>query len=433
MLVQFSVENYRSFDKKATLNMTAGKGKELTEHIIPCDNLSLLKTAAIYGPNASGKSNLLKAFSFMKRFVVSSMKTMQSVDEIEVTPFLLNDESRLKPSTFEVVILIDKRIYRYGFSVNRKEVAEEWLYEKECKPNTKEICLFKRVKQGFEQRSPSFKEGQKRLDSLLGHNTLYISLLDRFNAAISKKIMQWFSGVNLSEDIFGLSDTIVLLEEDMLLKEWVDRFIRDADVGIKSINHKKEPLTEKMFSFINNLYDNLFDGNKKPPLASDVDRIKTTHSYYSLSDNTFKTVEFDMEAHESEGTKRLFSLAGPLFDSLKKGTVMIIDEIEASLHPFLIDIIINLFQSNESNVNGAQLIFTTHNTGLLTNERFRRDEVWFTEKDEMGATDLYPLSDFSPRKDASFDKEYLKGKYGALPFVNVNKFISMFKNIEESE
>ncbi len=433
MLIQFSVENYRSFDKKVTFSMVAGKGNELEDHVFNRSNMSLVKTAAIYGANASGKSNLFKALLFMKQFVVGSMKTMQSVDEIPVMPFLLNDESHKNPSSFEVVIFIANKLFRYGFSTGKKEVLEEWLFEKECKPKSQEICLFKRYKQTINTRHPKFKEGNKKLDSFLRENILYISMLDKFNGTISRSILEWFSDINTTQSGTDLSHTIVLLQNNLVHQEWIDKFIQKADVGIKGISLTKEPLSEDVINGLRKIYDVLIDDDKKSPFTNDRDLVKTNHTFFSSSDNTYKTVDFDMVKQESEGTNRLFSLAGHLYESLTKGKVMLIDEIEASLHPMLVDIIIGLFQSQESNPNGAQLIFTTHNTGLLTNDRFRRDEIWFTEKDEFGATDLYSLSDYSPRKDASYNKDYLRGKYGALPFVNLEDFISSFKKYQESE
>ena len=409
MLIEFTVGNYRSFKDPVTFSMVAAKltarNKALDENnVFPLtDAISLLKSCAVYGPNASGKSNLVHAFRFMRHFVLNSSKDSQAGESINVRPFLLSTETENEPALFEITFFTDGKRFRYGFTVDAQKVHSEWLYHAKIK----ETQLFYREDGGFEWSS-TFKEG-KRLPEKTRDNALFLSVVAQFNGVIALAMLRWFRelkvmfGIEITDDRYFFD--IDWEEHQPFKKEWAEdpllrneiiSFVKQMDVGISDMEIKIEP-----------------DVSWPYP----VPRVTTLHKRYDSRNTVHSLMDFDIDIHESEGTRKLFLLAGPILDVLRNGTVLIIDELDARLHPLLTESIIRLFNANETNPNNAQLVFTTHDTNLLTNKIFRRDQIWFTEKNKYGATDLYSLAEFKVRNDASFEKDYIAGKYGAIPFI----------------
>jgi len=427
MLVEFSVQNYRSIYKRITLSMEAASKNELDEHTIEQSNIRLLKTSVIYGANASGKSNLLKAMNFMKVIVMNSSKDSQAGEPIQAEPFLLNSNGINEPTEMEIVFLIEGILYRYGFAVNTKEVLHEWLVIKNTKAKSRDIVLFDRAGSEIITHK-DFKEGKDKVQPLLRENSLFISLLAQFNGELSSKVVKCFLDTNVwNIDTYMPMHTSLLIKNNLVPKDWVSEFITKADVGIKGFKIDEEVIeTNNPKNFI------VSDLTKKRTGALKLisTNIQTEHEFYDSNDGKMKSIVFDMNTQESEGTKKFFSLAGLLYHTLKNGNRLCIDEIENSLHPYLTRIIIRLFQDKETNPLGAQLIFTTHDTNHLDKERFRRDEIWFTEKDTQNSTDLYSLVEYKlgkPRKDATYYKDYIKGKYGAVPYAKYSDFVALFK------
>jgi uncharacterized protein len=416
MLIEFSVGNYLSFKEQVTFSMVASKivakDKSLDENNVfkIDDDLSLLKSAAIYGANASGKSNFIDALSFMRKFVLSSSKDTQAAEPIEAEAFRLDSETVAKPSFFEVVFLLDGKKYRYGFEVDTEKVVSEWLF---FTPKTKEAKLFTRASEGI-VFSGSFKEG-KGLGEKTRTNALFLSVAAQFNGTIAQQILAWFRNLGI---ISGFVDdgirafTIKGLEIDEIRPDIV-KLIKKLDLGIDGIQIEKAEMTEAL------LPKNLPLDVKEALLKTIPNKvfIRTMHKKYASDGKEVSTEMFDLDDNESEGTKRLFSLAGPLVSVLRNGKTLVVDELDARLHRLMTCQIIRLFNSNETNPNNAQLIFTTHDTSLLNNTLFRRDQIWFAEKNEHGATDLYSLAEFKVRNDASYEKEYVQGRYGAIPFI----------------
>ncbi len=424
MLIEFSVGNYRSFKEQVTFSMVAAnlvsKDKSLdTTNIFAIDQkLKLLKSAAIYGANASGKSNLAKALSFMKWFMVNSSKETQSTDEISVEPFRLSTETEGKPSYFELVFLMDGRKYRYGFEVTQERVISEWLF---YVPNLRENKLFDRKLNNIKLSKNYDADGvQQRTRS----NALFLSVSAQFNVDLAEKILEWITDkLNI---ISGLHDEAYLNYTVRCFinnKNRADiiQLIKKLDLGISEVQVEQEDFT------IDSLPDEMPDELKK--LITKVGGGKATsigisHRKFDADGNYKSIEEFDLESHESEGTKKVFALAGSLITALKEGEILIIDEFDARLHPLISLAIVKLFNSEEANPNNAQLIFMTHDTNLLNNKIFRRDQVWFTEKNRYGATDLYSLAEYKIRNDASFESDYIKGRYGAIPYIgNLNHLI----------
>ena len=417
MLLEFSVSNYLSFKTKTTLSLFATPIREHADsNIFSSERRDLLKGAVIYGANASGKSNFIKAMSTMRRLVLKSFE-QSSADELDVTPFLLSTETEKAPSFFEAVFLIDHIRYRYGFEVDDKNVHAEWLFEA---PKQMEKPLFIREKEGIDVMKV-FTEG-KGLEERTRENALFLAVVDQFNGKVAKKIMKWFSNFIT---ISGLSHegykgvTFGMLENEQTQKTLLD-FYKKLDLGFDNITIAKKPFDAKELpndlpeAFVKQLLTDL-EG------ASKID-IKTIHKKYNGKDQVVGNIEFDMRSQESSGTNKLFNISGPVFDVLNDGGTLVVDELDASLHPLLTLAITKLFNSIEFNRNNAQLIFATHDTNLLYYGNYRRDQIYFVEKNKYGASEMYSLVEYKEegktiRKDRSFEKDYIEGRYGAIPFI----------------
>jgi AAA15 family ATPase/GTPase len=386
------------------------KYKELDENnIIQVDDeLSLLKSAAVYGANASGKSNLVKALNFMQWFVLNSSRETQITDLINVENFKLSTETAEQPSCFEIVFLEDHKIYRYGFEVNQKRVLSEWLF---YVPKVKEFRLFER-KEDRVKIARRFKEGDDII-SKTRNNALFLSVVAQFNGEISKNILLFFARkLNVISGLHGNIYRNYTIEYFKTNSSDIINLIKKLDLGIDDISIKTRKVLPEDLLEIPEEFRTLLISKKLQ-----ADDIYTTHKKYNAEGEVISLEQFDLDKNESEGTKKLFAFAGPILETLRKGEVIVIDELDARLHPLITRTIIDLFNSNETNINNAQLIFMTHDTNLLSDKIFRRDQIWFTEKDRQGATDLYSLVEYKVENDASFESDYIKGRYGAIPFI----------------
>lgn len=438
MLIEFSVGNYRSIKEIVTLSMVAAPITEHEDtHVFAVDKFELLKSAVIYGANASGKSNLLKALWFMKWFVSNSSKESQTTKPIAIDLFQLSTETEKAPAFFEITFICDHKKYRYGFEIDRQKVHAEWLF---FKPSRQEAKLFTREGEHI-SISRNFKEG-KGLPSKTRPNALFLSVVAQFNGEIATKILQWFEEhcriISGLDDSFYEGFTLEQLEHHEF-KKIALAYLKIADLGINDIGIKKMKLNipklpENIKVDFRKSAENEFDGVLTPYVLQNneggVEAILTPCMHIKYNENLQPTSieEFDLDLNESRGTQKFLMLLGPLLDTLNNGYTLIVDELDARLHPLLTRFIVQLFHNTQANSKSAQLIFATHDTNLLTNELFRRDQIWFTEKDQYGATALYSLVEYKQaqkkvRKDASFAKDYILGKYGAIPFIgNVELF-----------
>lgn len=415
MLISFTIGNFLSFDQDRTLSLLASKPVHENEedNVFNIDKYRLLKSDVIYGANASGKSNLINSMSIMKWLIINSSKNLQAGEPLRLTPFKLTNKTLLNPSKFEISILIGDSKYRYGFEADIKEIKSEWLFVSKVK----ESKLF--IRDGDVIDVSSKFKGSKGLIAKTRNNALFISVCAQFNVDIAEKILNWFSNFNV---LSGLTDiqytqySANLFLSDENIRHKVKGLIQKADMSILDINVRSHKITE------DKLPSNMPDEIKKSLIGKDVMNIITSHKLYDEDENNFQTIDFDFEKEESEGTKKYFRLSGPVIDTLLNGKVIVIDELDAKLHPILVREIAKLFNSKVTNPKNAQLIFATHDTNLLSSKIFRRDQIWFTEKDNRESTDLYSLSEYKlskqnkVRKDASYQKDYMQGKYGAIPF-----------------
>ncbi len=421
MLVEFSVANFRSFKDRVTLSMEATHltsnpaNKDVDQNnVFEINGLRLLKSAAIYGANASGKSNLAKALSFMKWFILSSSRETQTIDDIPVDLFKLSTDSQKEPSILEIVFLLDEKLYRYGFTVNSESVMSEWLY---YIPSQRETKLFVREGEDFDIAKKFEAEG---VQNRTRHNSLFLSVAAQFNVSVAEHILEWMKQhlniiSGLEDDAYGgFTISCLLNDRNKDRKKAILRLIKQLDLGIGDVSIDKIPVTpEVRNSLPSELKRFLVDSREAPNLVS----VATKHPVFNREGERVTDIEFSLEDQESEGTQKIFSLSGPLVDTLGNGKILVVDEFDARLHPLISRSIIELFNSPKTNPNNAQLIFMTHDSNLLTKHLFRRDQIWFTEKDRYGATDLYSLAEYKVRNDASFERDYIKGRYGAIPFI----------------
>ncbi len=427
MLIDFEVGNYLSFKDPVRLSMLAAPPykEHLEANTIETGGRRLLKSAAIYGANASGKSNLIAAMGLMRRFVLTSSKDTQVKDEIPVKPFLLDTATENAPSRFEINFIQNGIRYRYGFEADNKAIRREWLLRA---GKTKETILFLREDDGIDVRK-GFEEGSG-LETKTRDNALFLSVVAQFNGEIAGRILKWFADFQV---IHGLRDsklehyTIQCLQDTNKRTQLI-RLIQGADVGIMDLVVEEMPpdtdVGKEFKSFLAILKKELQN------------QILAVHQKYR-DGKTDGLVLFDFNKMESEGTKKFLRMAAPLLDCLDNGYVVAIDELDAKLHPLLTKAIVNLFNSAERNPKGAQLIFATHDTMLLEKGKLRRDQIWFTEKDRFAATTLYSLAEFKlpdgakVRNDADIAANYIRGRYGAIPYLG--NFETLLKETDHGE
>ncbi len=394
------------------------------------DKHKLLKSVVVYGANSSGKSNLIKAMDTMRRIVLYSVEK-SSVAETQVTPFLLNTTTEKAPSHFEVLFAHNGQHYRYGFEIDKHQVHEEWLFTSLAK-SKKEEMLFARVGDAIEV-TEKFTEGE-RLEGKTRTNALFLSVVDQFNGQVAGGIMSWFK--DLSPLSGSEHERFRLFTFQMFKKQNQDilKFLRDLDLGFHEVNVREEKFSPKHLP--QGLKEEVISEMIESFTDSSIMDITTAHNQYDESGHVVGQKQFELTTQESEGTNKLFNLAGPIFDTLINGGILVIDELDARLHPVLTIAIVKLFNSARYNQKNAQLIFATHDTTLLRYGQFRRDQIYFIEKDKQEASDLYSLLEFKEngqtvRKDRSYEKDYIQGKYGAIPFIgNFDMFIL---NGQESE
>ena len=401
MLIRFSFKNFKSFKNENCLDMEATSLKEHEYNIVKTENGDYLKIAAIYGANASGKTNVLQAFSYMKKKVLVSddSRINNNLSEENIFTFMINNA----PISLEVEILAENnKIYKYGFEVLNNAIISEWLYEKRV---NKFYEIFDRTNNNIE-----VKDNKNKLLGLanVDEKTLFLNVfakIDKNNEDFNN-VYNWFIDANyldLGDPNFEnvLNNRISLkIIEDKKYKEELLKFIKTFDATIDSINISPNSLEElKNTNGVVKveLVHNGEDGNKRAlPLVL-----------------------------ESNGTMKMFHLFDFLMDTLRNGRVLFVDELDAKLHPLLTRYIINLFHNSEKNIGNGQLIYSTHDTVNLNKETFRRDEIWFVEKEKNGISELYSLSDYiienengnakKVRNDATYNKDYLTGRYGAIP------------------
>ena len=411
MLVNFTFQNFRSFREERSLRMEATSIKELKDSIVEAGGYRLLPAAVMYGANSSGKSNVLMAMLAMKDLVLSSVR-LNPDDQLTFDPFRLDETSASQPTSYEIQFLIGDAKYRYGIEHDQKRVIAEWLYEKNLKE--REFCLFERNGQDFHISSARFAEGVGKEEST-PENRLFLSLVAQLNGKKAESIIGFFRGMyDFSRRSSKENDnfTMRMFQEDREECSDILEFYRYLQLGFKDLK-----VQEARYYYMDKGKRVEFKGLHEYEM-------RTVHDIYDSDGNVVSERMFSKALMESEGTQQVISLSGPLFSALKNGTLLLVDELDIRLHPMLTRSIVQLFMSRSTNPNGAQLICTTHDTNLLDLAYLRRDQIWFTEKDRTESSDLYSLVEFKDgrgvkvRNDRSIEKDYIEGRYGAIPFLH---------------
>jgi uncharacterized protein len=450
MLIEFRVGNFRSFAEPQTFSLVASADTRHPDNCIPFGRLRLLKSAAVYGANASGKSNLIKAIDFMWRFVLYSATAMNVGDEIPIVPFQLNPDSRGKASFFEASFVVEEVRYQYGFTATSKRVQDEWLiaYPK----GRPQHLLERRFDLETGQTAWAFRGELQKPGMLLKERTrdngLVLSRGAELNVAPLTTVFLWFlqkmSVLDLSTSPASLIErTARRLEADATFRERVLRLIRHADLGISDLEVSQEQRgyfysgTVPASTVVGEMpttaviSGNVFHDFTVPLVSGNVSSghfiSSGTTAAFSLPpayairsihpSSGGDAVRFNFLEAESHGTQRFFALAGLWLDALDQGALLVIDELDCSMHPSLTWKLVELFQTRDANPNGAQLVFSTHDSTLMDLELFRRDQIWIVEKDRAGASRLSSLYDFEekPRNNEAVQQRYLAGRYGGVP------------------
>lgn len=399
MLVNFTFKNFRSFKDEMTLSMEAASIQELGDAVVKTCGEDLLPVAVMYGANSSGKSNVLKALKAMRDVLLSSVK-LNPKDKLDAEPFSLDLTSSSEPTSFEIQFTLNGSKFRYGFDYTSEMIISEWLYEK--RSGEREFELFLRSGNEFKISKTRFSEGIGKQESTPA-NRLFVSLVAQLNGKVSQSILDWFSNMEYISGLYndayiGKTLTMVYEENNGYLE--VLNFLGQSQLGFNGLAITK-------------------DSSREKPLEA-----KSVHNIYDKEGNIVDKRQFLIEDMESEGTKKMIEIAGPIVDAIRLGQILIVDELDAKLHPFLTRKIISMFMDKNINKNGAQLIFATHDTNLLNIQYLRRDQIWFTEKDKTDSTELYSLIEFRDeagnkvRNDRNIEKDYINGRYGAIPFMS---------------
>lgn len=414
MLIEFRVKNFNSFRDEQVFSFVANSDTSLQQNFLDVRGFKLLKSAALYGPNASGKSNLIKAFEFFIGLIKASFSP-EPGKKIKVTPFLLDENSPDSPSTFEATFLVNEVRYQYGFTLTKERILEEWLY---AFPRVRSQEWFSRkydVSKGkYEWKQGTYLKGE--IESLFQktiETALFLSVAAQWNNEQLLNIFNWFSDqckiIFCNERILPITARLLEFSEvqdnrgKKALKQTILDIIKNADLGIENVTVGRKEVND--VKFLNDTPNEI-----RQMILDDIS-LKVNFEHRNCF--TGKLHKFPIQL-ESAGTKRLFELAGPLLEAVANDRILFVDEIETSLHPLLTNSLLHLFNQNSK---GGQIVFTSHDTTLLTSDIFRRDQIWFTEKEETGASRLYPLTDYRPRKGEALQKGYLAGRYGAVPIL----------------
>lgn len=426
MLIEFRVKNFRSFQNEQVLSLVADRDKKtLRANFMSVGKLRLLKSAGIYGANASGKSNLIKAIDIMKDLVEDSAG-FEPDKKLSVTPFLLNGKSEKEPSVFESTFLRNGIRYQYGFAATRNRFQKEWLiaYPKGVGQTWYERT-FNEKKGDYDWKYSTFLKGDKiRLAEKTRENALFLSVGAQWNNEQLTNVYMWFKE-NLQiappRENFRPVTAEMLLEVEKEkgareeLYDFVVESIKDADMGIKGLKVIKPKVDKDKIKLIEGM-----PHEAREMIIERLSRPKVEMAHRNIE--TGKDIYLPLE-EESDGTQHFFQLLGPWLETVLLGYTVFIDEMEAHLHPLLTRELIKFIQ-NPKNEKGAQLVFATHDVTLLDPGLFRRDQIWFTEKDKNGSTQLYSMSDYKerkPRKGEAMQKGYLAGRYGAIPILEAFK------------
>jgi uncharacterized protein len=435
MFIKFSVANFKSIRDEQELSMVAYKADDSSDRVISVGRGigGLVKVTALYGANASGKSNFLQALNFFLGAIRDSQRRWEPTDSIPIQQFALRDDEAT-PTRMCLDFLLDGVRYQYGFSLSNQTFLGEWLY---AFPNARKQVWFERsdpnsVQFGQQLSGPGTGAVNRTIESLMRPNSLLLSVAIQNNYEKLKPIYDhivrgWVGLLGSASDL--ATSTALNSIRDQTLKTRLSRLLTAADLGIVDYDVQDEEIEESTKLVIQAMWSAMPE-TARPDFAEMPS--KTSQLRFFHTSKSGKRVSF-RSSDESSGTLAYFGLLGPVYTALDKGGFVFIDEIETSLHPNLAREIIGLFTNPKVNRKNAQLLFTTHQAALLTEETLMRDEIWMAEKSEEGASSFFPLTDFYLRRNEKISKGYTQGRFGGVPNVDHYEMESVFRFPDESE
>lgn len=432
MLIEFRVANYRSIGEEQNISLIpAPKQKDFPANILLDGRYNALNSLAFYGNNASGKSNIIRAIGLLDRLVHTSAKA-SSTDPLPYDPFELREGWESRPTVFEITFALNKERYRYGVEFNAEKVISEWMFRK---GESREVPLFERNDDVIDPKT-SYRGSAKLIDAAVEAtrpNGLFLSTCDMLNVEEAKEIFSWFrklvivDGLETEKEEFS----IVSLWKSEGPREDIKSYFSKLHLNILDLDVTTKPfdIAELPVSMPDDLKQSLANSMS----GRSTHTIFTEHRYYDKSGKpSDKTVKWKLDEKESAGTKKAFQMSGPVVYTLAVGGILVIDEIEAKMHPIMTLHTIQLFLDKNTNPNQGQIIFATHDTNLLSYCPIRRDQIYFCEKNGWESTEIYSLSDFTykddkkERPDADKEKRYFEGRYGAIPMLGNFKPVKVY-------
>lgn len=431
MLIEFKFTNYRSFRDETVLSMEAMGLGTYKSCLIPFRNKRLLPAAAIYGKNGGGKSNVIRAFWLAVQFIRNAQRTQHENAPIPVQPFLLNDTSRNEPTSFEFIYTIADVKYVYGFSATKKEIFKEYLY---YAPKGQLSMVFERDHQNFTFRDNAEKKRRQLISEAAGPNQLYFAIACTMNESACQKAMSWFrENIFFSRDYTDIPSQLIEYSEKPDMLAAIKKYAENADVGIQDMNFefRNEEIKDAsntgdipsgIVAALTQFAKALSDISNTSEIKLQRSEVNATSYHKGLkSDGSEALFELQI-ADESDGTRKLMALAPAIERALECGGLLLVDELEKEMHPLMVEMIVSKFQSQSSNPNHAQIIFTTHDTELLNMNLLRKDQLYFADKSKKdGASELYSISELQTPTNENIRKGYLLGKYGGTPDIEIEE------------
>lgn len=429
MLLYFKVKNFRSFRDEAILDMEATSIQDSCCDLLPYKAKEYLPSAAVYGKNGGGKSNLIRAMWIAVQFICNAQKTQTENTPIPVQPFALNDYSAEEPTEFEFDYVYDHIEYRYGFSATRDHIVREYLH---AWPQGRIKRIFDRQEQQFSFPANPEKKRKMLIQEAVGKNQLFFSIACTMNDPSCIAAMKWFrEGVMFASEFPDINRNLIDYREDEDMLRAIVSAAKTADVGIEDIHfefdHKKidlesDDIPEKMAGMIAALKtfsEALRKSGSDAGASLSMGRLKST-TYHLGMNKAGESAAYELTLRdESDGTRMLMNLAPAIEKTLANGGVLVVDELEKGLHLLLVEYVLKRYHQKSKNPRAAQVIFTTHETALLETGILRRDQVYFADKNRQdGTSSLYSLSDFKTRPESNIQRAYLLGKFGATPIID---------------
>lgn len=430
MLIEFKFSNYRSFRDETVLSMEATGLGTFKNCLIQEKSTKLLPGVAIYGKNGGGKSNVIRAFWLAVQFIKNAQRTQHEKAEIPVMPFGLNDYSKKQPTSFDFIYVLNGIKYWYGFSATKEKIISEYLYHA---PKGQKALIFSRTGQDF-----SFTEDKAKrnmIGEMVAGNQLFFSVACTMNDSACVSAMKWFREcIFFSRDYTDIPKQLLEYAENKSMLKAITDYAKTADLGIDDMQFEfdnkeikddnsfpeyiPEGIKEALRKFMNVLSET--SNNSEVRLRMGEVTAKVIHQGEN-KDGSKMLYSLDL-SEESDGTRKLMSLAPAIESALQNGGILLVDELERELHPMLVNFIVSKFQSKNTNRKGAQIVFTTNNTELMNMELLRKDQLYFVDKrDNDGVSELYSISEFATRTTDNIRKGYLVGKYGATPDVEIEE------------